>query len=832
VKTGLPARKVFQAAISLCLALFACFAGAADFQLDTTNPYPVADGDCALIEAIENANADGFIHSDCPAGSGADIITLGATIVVDGSTLFPASSPVFFDSGNSGLPEITSDITLRQGELTRAGELGFRFFVVLSGGILRLEDMTLSNGLASGNCGFNNTQDFSGCGGAVVVYQGELHLERVIFENSRALEIEPADISRGGGIWVAVGTLMVSDSRFVHNQADLGGAIAAQFVTATINGSSFEANTAAMSGGAIYHSYSGGMVISDSTFYANEVEDSGASFNGGGAIDNAGSSSQLTLINSHFIGNSAPRGGALNNYNASKAQIINSTFRNNSATIGGGAIRNEGSGATVNIHASTVTANTALQAAGIMNGGTQTGIANIFDSTITENIATFDGGGVLSTGTLAMVNSRVSGNSAGKGGGVSMGSAGNQVVTVDSSTFLGNVASSSGGGLHFTQNPSSFPNTLTISDSTFDANQAGEGGGLYADVVDMTVTGSTFSNNVASSAGIGGGGGIHLRSSITTGSVVDINNTTLSANHAAQDGGGIYLSGSTLSAVISSTTIATNTASSSSGGDGLHFLVTPASVTVKDSILADNGDRNCLLLDGFGFTDGGTNMSTDESCKFDDTAPGTGNEIDPLLSELADNGGPTQTHALGTASPAIDAGSGGCQPADQRGAVRVKDCDIGAFEAGVPAPIVTVSLDRETLLEEEETVATISITVDNTAGNAQAVDVDVPIRVTGSASGLGVDYKLSQQDGLDETLPGRVKPLSFVLGAGENQTQEIELVVINDLDFEAPETVVIEFAVSGFAQIEKGSVLSLTIISDDANPRADLLFEDSYEAIP
>ena len=56
-----------------------------------------------------------------------------------------------------------------------------------------------------------------------------------------------------------------------------------------------------------------------------------------------------------------------------------------------------------------------------------------------------------------------------------------------------------------------------------------------------------------------------------------------------------------------------------------------------------------------------------------------------MLGPLADNGGPTQTHAVLPGSPAIDAiPAGDCVVAtDQRGIARPRDsgCDIGAFES-------------------------------------------------------------------------------------------------------------------------------------------------------
>jgi hypothetical protein len=76
---------------------------------------------------------------------------------------------------------------------------------------------------------------------------------------------------------------------------------------------------------------------------------------------------------------------------------------------------------------------------------------------------------------------------------------------------------------------------------------------------------------------------------------------------------------------------------------------------------------------------------------------------DPLLGALADNGGPTQTMALGAGSPAIDANTESCPPPliDQRGVARPQGvaCDIGAFElqpVGGPTPTPTVTAPAPT----------------------------------------------------------------------------------------------------------------------------------------
>ncbi len=79
-----------------------------------------------------------------------------------------------------------------------------------------------------------------------------------------------------------------------------------------------------------------------------------------------------------------------------------------------------------------------------------------------------------------------------------------------------------------------------------------------------------------------------------------------------------------------------------------------------------------------------------------DIVPAEGVQLSAILNpNLADNGGPTLTHALVAGSPAIDAvpASADCGGTDQRGESRRQDgngdgvpaCDIGAYEfGGVP----------------------------------------------------------------------------------------------------------------------------------------------------
>jgi hypothetical protein len=67
----------------------------------------------------------------------------------------------------------------------------------------------------------------------------------------------------------------------------------------------------------------------------------------------------------------------------------------------------------------------------------------------------------------------------------------------------------------------------------------------------------------------------------------------------------------------------------------------------------------------------GYNLDSGGSCGFTRTTDLT--HTDPLLSPLADNGGPTPTMALRPGSPAFDRGgtaANGCPATDQRGVAR------------------------------------------------------------------------------------------------------------------------------------------------------------------
>ena len=98
--------------------------------------------------------------------------------------------------------------------------------------------------------------------------------------------------------------------------------------------------------------------------------------------------------------------------------------------------------------------------------------------------------------------------------------------------------------------------------------------------------------------------------------------------------------------------------------------------------MASNSGEQCAGNAQSAIADGGHNLSFGDS-----TCPGA--HANPELGSPRDNGGPTETLALGRGSPAINrvpTRGAHCPGTDQRGVKRPQRgaCDIGAFEFAVP----------------------------------------------------------------------------------------------------------------------------------------------------
>ena len=319
-----------------------------------------------------------------------------------------------------------------------------------------------------------------------------------------------------------------------------------------------------------------------------------------------------------------------------------------------------------------------------------------------------DGGGINDDGTLNVVNSTLSDNSAvgadAEGGGIFIEGG---AVTVTDSTFTGNSAEE-GAAIWDDGNPvsGSVLGSLTITNSTLSDNNASGAGGAVETVEGVvTIEASTLSGNTATVSG----GAIN-----SEGGTVTIEDSTLSGNSATADGGGgvynfggsLVVNSSTLASnsagyggtianygsaatqdMIANSTLANNTAATAGDGGGVNNG-TGATVTTLATIIANNGSG----LDCTGtVTDLGFNLDDDGSCGFTASTSVSDMPADLDPSGLQNNGGPTQTVALETGSPAIGAvtNSADCPVIDQRGYVVSTPCDIGAYDSTAVAPSPT-----------------------------------------------------------------------------------------------------------------------------------------------
>ncbi len=210
----------------------------------------------------------------------------------------------------------------------------------------------------------------------------------------------------------------------------------------------------------------------------------------------------------------------------------------------------------------------------------------------------------------------------------------------------------SGGGI---RNVSS---TLNIHETVIHSNKAEIGAGLYQTGESATTMKNvTVSNNTATSAGAG---------VWVEGGTAYIENSTITNNRTPGDSGGIAVNNASPRVTLKNSIVAGNTAAGFANSNDCSGVSRPAS----PPNLVSNGNNL---------------FGSDAGCTSSVASDIFTTDITSVVAPLADNGGPTLTHALQVDSPAINAGGTTATPLliDQRGFIRPigGQVDIGAFEA-------------------------------------------------------------------------------------------------------------------------------------------------------
>jgi predicted outer membrane repeat protein len=485
--------------------------------------------------------------------------------------------------------------------------------------------------------------------------------------------------------------------------------------------------------------------------YALSVPSSSANNPANGDLDINGSSTSLTIDGAgsgETIINADRRDRAFTVQSGESLSISGVTVENGDTEPGGHSSESGYGGAILNHGTLTVTGCTLVDSEAFAAGGaiSSTGLAvSVTDSTIEGNTARASGGGAIAVydGPLTLTGDTIASNkttTGGKGGALFDREHVPQPVDVIDCTVSGNKAGLFGGAFFLRADAAAESGRLTIAGSTFEEDSTEHSGGAVYDenFGPIDVEDSRFLKDVS----VGWGGAIDVEASgplsvsestfgedessrhggaiATVYADAAVSRSTFVGNSASEEGGAIFsgydaglsLVNDTLEAnhatrggalsmesfgepppelVLLNDTIARNFAEQGgglapAGESGYPYL------QIENTIVAANSGGDCY---GAGSTDNtttadvGGNIDSDGSC-FSDLIKGDRVGVDPLLAPLGSQGGPTETAALLTGSPAIDDGVGSplaCPATDQRGVQRTGGCDVGAYQSVNVPPV-------------------------------------------------------------------------------------------------------------------------------------------------
>jgi hypothetical protein len=360
----------------------------------------------------------------------------------------------------------------------------------------------------------------------------------------------------------------------------------------------------------------------------------------------------LNVIDCSFIGNRAEKlgpdvgGGAIYLAGALHGVVVGSTFLDNSGSNSGaiGSLNSD-----LDVYNSTFQGNSALGFGANSDDATK---CSVVDKNMQHQVG-----------------------SGGNAGAIGMDGGSDVTHTLCGDTFRANTSGKGALGGALARTPDAAKQTTVIDRCLFDGNTGDSAGALYFHNSTLTITASTFANNVGQT-GVG-----TIQADSTT---FDFTNVTFYGNHSTAGVGAtlaLFGGGGTLL----NCTFANNKCDATNQF-GAAIFGSPA-LTIKNTIFADNTAQNpgAPMQCQVGTITGGGDMQwpvnhtngggADALC-----APGIYETTDPMVGTLGDHGGPVPVALVANGSAAIGRGTG-CPATDARGLPRsTSSCTAGAAE--------------------------------------------------------------------------------------------------------------------------------------------------------
>lgn len=450
-----------------------------------------------------------------------------------------------------------------------------------------------------------------------------------------------------------------------------------------------------------------------------------------------------------------------------------------------------------------ITANSALRGGGIAvlsqargpTGVSDNALSNTSDDLLTlnnvvlrSNQATVDHGGAIYANLDNGGDIKISGVDIGGTTAAAM------QTPADANTAVGD-----GGGLWVRATLGN--SDLLVDASTIRNNTAVNGAGITVKLGTLQISNTTLSANAASANG--GGVWLDTQTDNASGGSVKVSNTTFSGNSATSNGGGIAAktTNPSASSVIYSTFADNQAAASMGGGISAKPEQFPGNFSQPfTSNVFSNGISalNCRqMLEHRDSTNAGYQVSSDISCGF--TQASDRESTNPLLGALAAKNSPTSralplVRPLLAGSPAIDAGNPSFALAtDQRGA-DVQDGgadgdptngparrDIGAYEFGGYGLVEFFNASTQTsAFTVDENNSPAMVIVRRSGVGTAVLDSSITVQnpTTGTAT-VGTDY----------TAIGTGNATTLALAGPSPATATLSIAITNDRAVESNETI-------------------------------------------